>query len=68
MAKISTYLFWILIICIGAIVIIQLFSTGDKTDFYKIMDTIVKVVVGAWGGAAISEGKMKEEINKGKKK
>jgi hypothetical protein len=55
MAKVSTYLFWLLIVCIAAIVVIQLFSSGDKTDFYKIMDTIIKVVVGAWGGAALSE-------------
>jgi len=55
MAKTSTYLFWILIACIGAIVIIQLFSNGDKSDFYGIMDTIIKVIVGAWGGAIVSE-------------
>ncbi len=55
MAKISNYLFWVLIICIAAIVIVQLSSKNDMSDFYKIMDTIIKVALGAWGGAAVSE-------------
>ncbi len=50
MAKISSYLFATIIICIIAIVIVQLSSIKDTQDFYRIMDTIIKVALGAWGG------------------
>ena len=66
MAKVSTYLFLILTVCIIVTGIVQLFSTNDTTDFYSLMDTIIKVALGAWGGASITEEAI---INKqGKKK
>ncbi len=62
MVKTSTSLFLILVACIIAAAIIQLFSTNDTQDFYKIIDTIVKVALGAWGGAKLSEKRRKEGL------
>ena len=65
MARVSTYLFWILIVCIIVTGIVQLFSSNDTADFYSLMDTIIKVALGAWGGASITEETI---INKQRKK
>ena len=66
MARVSTYLFWILITCIIVTGIVQLFSTNDTADFYSFMDTIIKIALGAWGGASITEEIILNK--KGKKK
>lgn len=68
MPKISTYLFCILISCIIVTGIVQLFSSSDTSNFYNLMDTIIKVALGAWGGAAVSEINKEEQTKRRKKK
>jgi len=66
MARISTYLFIVLIVCVIATVLVQLTSKTDTSSFYNLMDTIIKVALGAWGGAAVSEANKEEKAGKKK--
>jgi hypothetical protein len=47
-----------------AIVVVQLSSKTDTARFYNIMDTIIKVALGAWGGATVSESNKEDKAEK----
>lgn len=62
LSKPSTITLLLLVFSVISMVIVTLFSKNDNTQFFIIMDGLIKIIAGSWAGAMFGE----KYIKKGK--
>lgn len=55
LSKPSTITLLLLVFSVISMVIVTLFSKNDNTQFFSIMDGLIKIIAGSWAGAMFGE-------------